>query len=262
MDEDFEELKALKELRAQHRSALSVTVMILAIAGGIMVLMHTISNRDPDYKKFKLTRAIWKFDSLDLYTIEKNRKRTEWFKLVLAGVMIACIIQTTCMRFFSIKGSVAISVVEFLLWLAFLQFYWINYVTIISPAEDSGSDDKPTQQPGKSLPGSHNIDEAVKSWSDRVKKSRTSAGGEADRRLPVSIVTGFLGSGKTSLIKHILHNTVGLKVLVIENEVGQEGVDHELLMQQVDKEDIVLLNNGCICCTGTPLRTHNSASHA
>ncbi|KAJ1431662.1 CobW/HypB/UreG, nucleotide-binding domain-containing protein, partial [Ochromonadaceae sp. CCMP2298] len=70
-----------------------------------------------------------------------------------------------------------------------------------------------------------------------------------DSRLPLTIVTGFLGSGKTTLVKNILSNTVGMKVLVIENEIGAEGIDHELLMQQTAPEEIVLMNNGCVCCT-------------
>ena len=40
------------------------------------------------------------------------------------------------------------------------------------------------------------------------------------------------------------------KVLVIENEIGAEGIDHELLMKHTVKEEIILMNNGCICCTG------------
>lgn len=60
----------------------------------------------------------------------------------------------------------------------------------------------------------------------------------------------FIGSGKTTLVKNILHNTIGFKVLVIENEIGAEGIDNELLMQSVGKDEVVLLNNGCICCTG------------
>jgi G3E family GTPase len=52
------------------------------------------------------------------------------------------------------------------------------------------------------------------------------------------------------LIKNILNNTIGLKILVIENEIGSEGIDHDLLLQGKGKEDIVLLDNGCVCCTG------------
>lgn len=77
------------------------------------------------------------------------------------------------------------------------------------------------------------------------------------KQLPVTIITGYLGSGKTTLVKHILSNTSGLRILVIENEVGEAGIDHELLLQYAGKEDIVLLNNGCICCKvrGDVIRT-------
>jgi G3E family GTPase len=57
------------------------------------------------------------------------------------------------------------------------------------------------------------------------------------------------GSGKTTLVQHILKNTLGIKILVIENEIGAEGIDHELLLQ-AKNEEIILMNNGCICCTG------------
>ena len=50
-------------------------------------------------------------------------------------------------------------------------------------------------------------------------------------------------------MNHLLGNTAGLKILVVENEVGQEGIDHELLLQQTNKEQIILLNNGCVCCS-------------
>ena len=72
---------------------------------------------------------------------------------------------------------------------------------------------------------------------------------QVDNRLPVTVVTGFLGSGKTTLVQNILKNTVGLKILVIENEIGEEGIDHELLLQHTNKEEVILMSNGCICCT-------------
>jgi G3E family GTPase len=50
-------------------------------------------------------------------------------------------------------------------------------------------------------------------------------------------------------VNHLLGNTLGLKILVVENEVGQEGIDHELLLQQTKKEQIILMNNGCVCCS-------------
>lgn len=51
------------------------------------------------------------------------------------------------------------------------------------------------------------------------------------------------------MINNILNNTVGMRILVIENEIGSEGIDNDLLVQQTGQEDIILLNNGCVCCT-------------
>jgi G3E family GTPase len=66
--------------------------------------------------------------------------------------------------------------------------------------------------------------------------------------IPVTILTGFLGSGKTTLLKRILTEQHGHRIAVIENEFGEEGVDNDLLLQERE-EQIVEMNNGCICCT-------------
>jgi len=65
--------------------------------------------------------------------------------------------------------------------------------------------------------------------------------------LPVTIITGFLGSGKTTLLNHILTNQQGLKTAVLVNEFGEIGIDNELIV--TTDENMVELNNGCICCT-------------
>ncbi|MGB3656062.1 MAG: GTP-binding protein [Rivularia sp. (in: cyanobacteria)] len=65
--------------------------------------------------------------------------------------------------------------------------------------------------------------------------------------LPVTIITGFLGSGKTTLLNHILTNQQGLKTAVLVNEFGEIGIDNELVV--ATDENMVELNNGCICCT-------------
>ena len=67
-------------------------------------------------------------------------------------------------------------------------------------------------------------------------------------QIPVTVLTGFLGAGKTTLLNRILSEHHGHKIAVIENEFGPEGVDHELLVRD-DNEQIIELNNGCICCT-------------
>lgn len=66
--------------------------------------------------------------------------------------------------------------------------------------------------------------------------------------IPVTILTGFLGSGKTTLLNRILKEQHGHRIAVIENEFGEAGIDNELLVQDRD-EQIVEMNNGCICCT-------------
>jgi len=70
----------------------------------------------------------------------------------------------------------------------------------------------------------------------------------AQPQVPVTILTGFLGSGKTTLLNRILKEQHGHRIAVIENEFGEEGIDNELLTQNPD-EQIVEMNNGCICCT-------------
>ena len=66
--------------------------------------------------------------------------------------------------------------------------------------------------------------------------------------IPATIVTGFLGSGKTTLLKRVLTEAHGQKIAVIENEFGEENIDNEILVQD-STEQIIQLNNGCVCCS-------------
>jgi G3E family GTPase len=66
--------------------------------------------------------------------------------------------------------------------------------------------------------------------------------------IPVTILTGFLGSGKTTLLKRILTEVHGQKIAVIENEFGEENIDNEILVNDT-QENIIQMNNGCICCS-------------
>jgi G3E family GTPase len=69
-----------------------------------------------------------------------------------------------------------------------------------------------------------------------------------NQRVPVTVVTGFLGSGKTTLINHILKGQHGQKVAVIVNEFGEIGIDGQLMVEK-DEEQLVEFNNGCLCWT-------------
>jgi cobalamin biosynthesis protein CobW len=73
------------------------------------------------------------------------------------------------------------------------------------------------------------------------------------RKIPATIVTGFLGAGKTSLVRHLVEHAGGRRLALVINEFGELGIDRELLLGcGVDgcrEEDVVELANGCICCT-------------
>ncbi|CAN5340928.1 GTP-binding protein [soil metagenome] len=66
--------------------------------------------------------------------------------------------------------------------------------------------------------------------------------------IPATILTGFLGSGKTTLLKRVLTEAHGQKIAVIENEFGDEDIDSDILVQN-NNEQIIQLNNGCVCCS-------------
>src|SRR5260370_552993 len=73
------------------------------------------------------------------------------------------------------------------------------------------------------------------------------------RKIPVTIVTGFVGAGKTSLIRHLIEHADGRRLALVINEFGELGIDRELLLgcgvKGCSAEDVVELANGCICCT-------------
>ncbi len=72
-------------------------------------------------------------------------------------------------------------------------------------------------------------------------------------KIPVTVITGFLGAGKTTLIRHLMQNPQGKRLAILVNEFGTVGVDGDILKSCADDncpvENIVELANGCICCT-------------
>ena len=81
-------------------------------------------------------------------------------------------------------------------------------------------------------------------------------------RIPVTLVTGFLGSGKTTLINAALRSPELAKTVVVVNEFGEVGLDHQLFASSSDS--VVVLENGCLCCTvrSDLIGTLNSLYHA
>ena len=72
--------------------------------------------------------------------------------------------------------------------------------------------------------------------------------------IPVTLLTGYLGAGKTTLLNYVLNNQKGYKVAVIVNDIGEVNIDAALISKEAsiveeDKDSLVPLQNGCICCT-------------
>jgi cobalamin biosynthesis protein CobW len=72
-------------------------------------------------------------------------------------------------------------------------------------------------------------------------------------KVPATVITGFLGAGKTSMIRHLIANNHGRRIALIVNEFGERGVDRDILLgcgiEGCGEDDVVELANGCICCT-------------
>ena len=70
---------------------------------------------------------------------------------------------------------------------------------------------------------------------------------KTEKKIPVTILTGYLGSGKTTFVNNLLKEKHGNKFAIIENEFGEVGIDDALVLQS--DEEIIEMMNGCICCT-------------
>ena len=225
--------KAGGKANGADRVTFLVAIFGVLLSGTTVLAIHNSTSNLQRKRVDALTKGLWKFVPESEMTESLVRRRWQWRVLLMAGVMLAATVVAMTVMSLGHQTSLCIGSVVFLVWLAGILVFWYSWV--ISPK----SKVERSKATGKAEEG---ISPALKGWQRKVKN-------EVDHRLPVTIITGFLGSGKTTLVKRILHNTQGMKVLVIENEIGTEGIDHALLMQSTSKEEIVLMSNGCICCT-------------
>jgi G3E family GTPase len=232
------------------RRIIGNTAMLSLLSAGILIFIINGKMKSSTWRYHAgLARALWKIETTTQSSKEKyNEFCWSWRKLLLAAVMVASLVMICLIRTLTYVAVIGLGVGTVGISWAILWILWFVYFLPLLHSDNKST--KPTWTTLNPNPADATTTTEVKpaeGWDSKYKQ--VIDGTSDDRRLPVTIVTGFLGSGKTTLIKRILNNTVGLKILVIENEIGAEGIDHDLLLQQTGKEEIILMNNGCICCT-------------
>lgn len=211
------------------------SITILCVSGLAIIGINAMLNNSQDIAKYKLNHGLWRFETAESTASWKTEKSWAWRKLFFAGLMISTVFASIFSRVIPPKSLLGLAVGFFVVWTVFIFYYWFSVVVplLSEPVDKPVPVESPDESDGTKQLG----------WKYKAKDKST------DNRLPVTIVTGYLGSGKTTLVKGILNNTTGMKVLVVENEIGEEGIDHELLLQHSAPEEIILMNNGCVCCT-------------
>jgi G3E family GTPase len=82
-----------------------------------------------------------------------------------------------------------------------------------------------------------------------------------DGRIPITLLTGFLGSGKTTMLNRLLSDPNSGQIAVIVNEFGEIGIDDLLVKQKVEaREEVIEMMNGCICCSSNNKKSWPNAS--
>jgi len=227
-----------------HKAVFNGALLAFFLSGLSIVIINFFLNKRQRASPATLTKVLWKF--IPEVNLAERRLDLLWNcrKIHILGLTIVSIFTAVFIPKFGYKKVLKIAGWLFAVWTIAVFGFWYGYVDTKLKENRRGLDGKNTILASDEL--KKKIDEAtVGAWKEKFRKK---GGDSTDSRLPVTIVTGFLGAGKTTLVKRILQNTHGVKILVIENEVGNESIDHELLMQQTT-EEIVKMENGCVCCT-------------
>ena len=228
-------IKEMKEMNFEMKVMYYLSIISFIFSGLIIWLIGKRALAREIQISRALTQGLWGFSpEIETKLLHENNI-WNWRKLLFSGVMVSSLLCFTIIKKIELYKTILITLFVFLIWLIFLLLFW--YLAIV---KDETSKELPLLKTNQS----NLTSSPSEGWLKKVKQSETE-----DYRLPMTIITGFLGAGKTTLIKHLLNNTIGMRILVIENEIGNEGIDHELLLQQTGKENIILLNNGCVCCT-------------
>jgi G3E family GTPase len=214
-----------------NRTAFVTGCVCVVVSGLFIILLNFHIAKRGRNREIYLSRLLWKFVPDEDLLLERC---WQWRLLVLVGVMFSSTILAMFSLRLGLKQAFATAGIIFILWCVSLVYFW--YFTVLPMLKE------------RERANFHDPKLLNKERKDGWFRKAKGNGGQ-DGRLPVTIITGFLGSGKTTLVKNILHTTVGMKVLVIENEIGSEGIDHDLLLRHTEKEEIILMNNGCVCCT-------------
>ena len=229
-----------------------ISMSILIISGITLLITDNIEmNRKGKSYSNALRKALWNLpiERISILTIYK-------YKILLASLMISSSLVFIASRRIIPINALKLGIVVFIVFtifcfiLAIVCDYIVSYYQEDSIKEkvSNNNNENENNENNKNENENKESNESYK-WSLRKRNDNDNNDDNDDKRLPVTLITGFLGSGKTTLINEILNNTIGMKILVIENEIGKEGIDHELLVQQTAKEEVILLNNGCVCCS-------------